>query len=538
MALPVVIREQIFIPINRVDEQAIIDRYTRKLYDDKACSKCDNLQDRHSDICDSCKSYDGEYKLYSHKLFGERQFIGLPIGDKALLPKITGYSFDEMKIYDKRTKAPFRHKIRLTCAPRPYQAKVIADFLRKKYGLIESPPRSGKTYMALNIGLKLGQRILFLADQHEFLTQFLDHVYGNEKEGIPRCTNVDELEEKLGYKIAGIPKKLEDFENFEIMAMTYQSFLSEVKGKKLMRLINRNVGIVQVDEVHSSGAREYSRVIQRLRAYYRMGVSGTIERKDGKHKFVKSIIGPVTARSTVEMLPVKFSLHDTEAKFRNVPKMWAYAMAALARHEKRNKLILDWVDKDLANGRSLVIPVATKKHMLELALAIAKKYGKDSVAMFHGGGSKKNKEQRKQILTDAKSGKVRVVIGIRRLLQRGLNVPRWDTLYLIMPISNEPNLKQETARIRTPGENKQPPLVRLFYDKDMPQSVGCARNTYHHMLGFKYEPIRSKATREGMAYFAKRPGKRHDDSVDPNDVGFERAMFQDDVSKVKSLFGR
>lgn len=537
--IPIVVYDKIYVPTDCVDADYIRSKYTRKLYEDASCAKCEYRPDRPVDgICEVCPAYQGEIRLYRDRHIKDEQYIGLPLGDKTRFERITGVDFRDCKIYDKRHAVKFDVKgIKCLLKPYDYQQKVIDAWLKKGYGLLEAPPRSGKTFMALKIAIELGYKILFLADQHEFLTQFIDHVYGNEAEGIPRCTNIDVLEEKYGRKLAGIPKKPEDFENYQFMAMTYQSLMHEGKGTRLRRKIMKLIGTLIVDEVHSAAAKEFSTVVDAFAVKHRGGVSGTIERKDGKHFIIKAVLGPIVAKTTVEMLPVKFTMHDTNAKFRSKPKNWTYATRALARHEKRHEFIMEYIRKDIAAGRSIVIPVTFKDHMMKLVNQINKEFGKGTAAAFQGGGGAKNKELRKQILTDAKAHRIKVVVGIRRLMQRGLNVPRWDTLYVVMPISNEPNFKQESARIRTPGE-KQPPLVRMFVDKDMPQSVGCARNTYYHMLKFKYKPSPTKRTQELVEYFRQNPGRRRPSAdVDEVDEQFKasQAIYGKPKTSIRSL---
>lgn len=214
-----------------------------------------------------------------------------------------------------------------------------------------------------------------------------------------------------------------------------------------------------------------------------------------RHTITEKVLGPVVARSKVEMMTPKVVVHETGVKARTQYKQWTYAMQFLAKNEKRNAMIVDQAIKDIQRGHNIVMGITFRQHALELVTAINKKaemlgltkHGKAVAEMFLGGGGDKQKATRKEILDRAKSGQTRVIVGMRQLIQMGLNVPKWSVIYLIIPISNEPNLRQETARIRTPMEGKLQPIVRLFVDSALPQSLGCARNTIQHMMGFKYD---------------------------------------------------
>jgi len=486
MSDKIIIRDRVYVPLSQIyDKEAVKQKYTKRFYEEVNCKRCEYLQDRHSHMCDACPNFKEEVRMYAIKSVGGVTYLGMPIGDKRNVEKVAGVDFDDFRIVDKRTLAPFQYPVKFVLPLYPYQEKLKETFLKKKYGMIEAPPRTGKTAIALAIAVDLGQRMVMIADQHEFLQQFLWHIEGNEEEGIPKCTNLPELQKKHKKKLYGFPKTDEDFENFQFMVMTYQAFLSEVNGKKRLGKLMANIGTVAIDEVHSAAASQYSKTINRFYTRYKFGVTGTVDRKDGRQYILKRILGPVTARTSIEAMQPTVHIHDTGRPFRNPPKQWVFAMKRLANDEKRNKIIVDQVFKDLKAGRNIVIPISFTKHMNELVNEINRRAGKKIAAHFRGGGGQKNKDERKEILRAAKLGEIRVVVGIRRLLQRGINVPKWDTIYTIIPISNEPNYKQETRRVCTPVDGKKP-IVRLFYEESMGQSVGCARACVRHMRGFKY----------------------------------------------------
>lgn len=496
----IVLKDRVYIPLKLVNPKEVKEAYTTKLYEDKNCLKCEYMPDRHSYLCDTCENYKGTTKLFKLTTKNDINYIGLPIGDKANIEKKTGIDFSELKIRDKRVRSPFTVKFKQLIEPRDYQAVVIKQFMKKKYGLIKAPPRTGKTFMMLHIAIQLGHRAVLLANQHEYLTQFLDHIHGNDEEGIPKCTNLAYVAKKQGKKLYGFPKTDEDFANFQFFVMTYQQFMSEKKGKDRFKRIAREVGTLMIDEVDKANSPQFAEVIGKFPSLYKFGVTGTVERKDKRHFIVRNILGPVVAESTREALTPTVILHKTEFK----PKAkyagkagWVRANQAIANDKKRNAQIVEYIMKDLKNGHNIVIPVVFKKHAAELQHLINKAYqetfntNKKICELFVGGGTEKGKRERKDILSRAKANKTRCIVGIRSILQRGLNVPTWSAIYEIAPISNEPNLRQETKRVCTPMEGKRDPIIRLFVDMELGQSIGCARNTIKHMKGFKYKFMKS-----------------------------------------------
>lgn len=519
----IIISNKVYIPWDTVDQENIVKNYTHHKFENRICNNCEYRYERPCGPCVGCSGFLWSYKTYKHKIIGGTEYVGLPLGDKKNIEKKAGILYSDYKIKDKRVEVPLDKKIKFTLQLRPVQEETEKQFLKYKYGIICLPPRSGKTGLALSIAIKLGQRTLVLANQYEFLTQFLDHIYGNEKEGIPKCTNIEELEERYGRKLAGIPKTEKDFKEFQFICIPYQALISK-KGKKRLKWLKANVGTVFIDEIHKASATIFSKVVDSLKTKYRFGCTATHQRKDGKDFLIKEIVGPVVAENTIETMTPKVYVHTTPVEgkyFIPGPATWPFAMQYLAKHKKRNEQIVEQVVKDLKAGYNILIPVLFKKHVAELVDAINKSYGSHICEPFLGGGTKKNKDQRKDILSRSKANEIRCIVGIRSLLQLGLNVPSWNLITEIMPISNKPNLRQETARICTPVAGKKQPIIRLFVDLNQVQSSGCARTSIRHMLEFGYK-FSKKGSQQRMLYEIMSTGKR--------------TKSVDDDTKINTLF--
>lgn len=482
----IIVRERMFVPAEDLDERQVKKRYVHRFYDEAACRRCENRPERHNYLCNKCEFYQGKNVTYNEKMIDGELYFGLPMGDRDNIEQKFGIDFSDYDVEDLRTRAKRRFNVKMVgFKPYDYQEPAVAALKKAKYGILKAPPRSGKTPTMLYTGVtQFKYRIAIIADQREFLDQFVDH--------IREYTNLPDLEQKHKQKLFGYGKTPEDFKNFEIIVCTYQTFLSD-KGKKLLRLLNKNYGTVFVDEVHSSGALEYSKVLNELWARIRVGATGTDDRKDGKIKIVKQIVGDVTALIERPQLRANMYVHPmpfvkTKAAYRGKAG-FSNCVTFLSKHKKRNAFILEWIMKDLAKGHSLVIPVYRKEHVWELVKAINDEYGKTIAGGFVGGGTTKAaKAERAGVLEKAKSGKLRVIVGIRSLLQRGLNVPKWTMIYNIMPINNEPNWKQESSRILTPMEGKRNPAIRFFVDENIGMPLGCFVSTYKQSIKFKHKP--------------------------------------------------
>lgn len=482
-----IIREKAYFPVSCVDTSLIESVYKRRMYSENTCRTCNNRSERHNYLCDTCPrdAYQGILNFTDYKVFKGVQYIGLPLGDKINYAKKVGIFLADYTYRDLRKVIPFNVNLAFTGTLRDYQLPIVNDFLQHKYGLIQAPPRTGKTIISLYLALKLGQKTLILADQYEFLEQFQEHVR--------KFTNIAALEARAQRPLIGFPKKEDDFKNLQICFCTYQRFISE-KGQRLLAKVAPYFSTVITDEVHKAAANCFSSVVAKLYPRYLFGVTATVERKDGRHFIIKHLIGPIVAESKRESLPVKIYVKPTPVKFREY-KLWIYFLRYLANCEERNNLIVRDIVRDVRKGHSIVVPVFFKNHVFTLVKMINDAYGSKIAEAFVGGTGNQNKQQRLDVLENARRRKTLVVVGIRRLLQLGLDIVPWSCLYEITPISNKPNLKQETSRIRTsdPTGKKRNPIIRFYVDVAMPQSLGCFRSSVGHFRSFAGYSFSKKA---------------------------------------------
>ncbi len=415
----IIVRDKIYIPTKFVDLDSAEYKYTHRFYEESACFKCDNLEERHNYICSQCPAFKGEKRTYRYKEIKNKDYIGLPLGARSDIVKLFDVDMGRFQIIDKRTNTDFDYDIEFTGQLRDYQLEAAKKWYKSKFGFIVAPPRSGKTILMLYLMIKLGKVSVLLASQHEFLNQFLEHV--------EEFSNLPELQRSTKSKLFGFPKTEKDFKTMQIMCCTYQQFMN---NREKFKWLAKRATTVFIDEAHKANAEEFSIIVDKIPARYRAGFTATKDRKDGKQVVMHDIVGPVRFYVKRQPLTPKLTVHITEnvkpKSAYNGPAGWVYAMQFLSKHKERNKQILKLVLKDLKKGRSIVLPLMFKAHVTEMTDSINRAYGSKIAESFMGGGSKANKLQREKTIERARSGEVRVVVGIRSLLQLGLNVVRWD----------------------------------------------------------------------------------------------------------------
>jgi superfamily II DNA or RNA helicase len=462
-----------WLPYSKDVARAAKEHFEKRMYQDKQCARCEYLPERHCDTCDNCPAYLGHYRLWRKKLNKTtgRRSIGLPMGNRKLLAEVT----EGVKFKDKRVRTPMVHALKMIRDLHDPQKIAVKKMASKGYGILEAPPRSGKTVMGIAIALRLGFKTIIMANQHEFLSQFLETIVGNKsgpkKDWIAPFTNANDFGGDK--EVCGIAKKLEDFEKYDICLVTYQTFLSE-KGQALLKQIAPMFGTVIIDEAHKVAANCFLKVVGAFPAFCRIGLTGTPERKDKKNQLTELVLGTVVHVMEVPTMKPRVVMVETGIKLPRTYKLWTAMETALVEHVDRNRRIIKEAVADLKAGRNIVIPVTRVMHAIALSKAINRVMRANVATHFIGT---QKKEERKTIIEKARSGDVQCVVGIRSLVQLGINVPRWDMIYEVMYIANPPNLKQETARVRTSMPGKPQPIVKVFIE-DTPQGRGCLRTCY------------------------------------------------------------
>lgn len=326
---------------------------------------------------------------------------------------------------------------------------------------------SHNTVCANYISMQIGYKTLIIAHQHELLENFM--------KSLKRDTNLLELQEQTGKEIAKILEKKKDLgkEDYDILMFTYQSFIREASDEDFKKYIQGHYGLVIIDEAHQAGAAAYAKFLGKLDCRYRLGMSATPLRKDALNFVLLNIIGPTTVKSQSTGLIPRIEILETGIKSKYSYALFVKAYQFLQREEKRNKLILKEVIKDLKNHKCIIIPVDSKAHMKALVDSI-NQYFMDEIAIgYHSGVI-----NRKNILNEIDSGKYRVVVAIKSMIKQGIDLLSPSMIYIQIGMSAAPQPKgspmfyQMGNRVCTPYSGKPEPIVKIFID-EMPQSYGC-----------------------------------------------------------------
>lgn len=358
---------------------------------------------------------------------------------------------------------------------------------------------SHNTVMSVFCCCKIGVKTIVIAKQEEFLNNFYKTFMS--------MTNVPKIEKKLGHPIVKVVKDVKEMKNLQVALVTYQKFIRESGDKRIKKYINGRYSFLILDEVHGAAAVSFAKFVNKLVMKYRLGLSATPLRKDGRDCLIKEIVGPIVAKSSaIGMVPI-VDITETgvcTTKYKGSgPGNWVYAMKWLYSSAERNKLIVNQVFRDINAGhKCILIPTDHKKHMNLLVEMIRKKAKKlarkgtllngesidwrNFVAGFYSGCN------RKDILDKADQGIHRVIVAVRSMVKEGIDIRAPSCIYIQTPMSANPQpvgspfFYQLANRVCTPYAGKRQPVIRVFID-GLSQSLGCLRSmmTYELFPGLR-----------------------------------------------------
>jgi len=495
--IKIVKREAIFIPGAQL-KKSQIDSITKKLTfhfygKEKICDDCEwraEREDGPCDICNNCANYNGTTILASRVVVGENRYLKIPVGSS---PAVLG-GLKDVELLDKSPKTKIA-PIKFTGTLRTEQEEAVAALIQKKRGVLEAPPRSGKTVMLTAMACRLGLKTLILATQRDWLMGFKETFVGSETQ-IP-LTNLKPTRIK-------ICKTLKDFQDTDICLATVQSFYSE-GGEKLLAKIRDFFPVILVDEIQTGAAAKFAQILTRLNSDYLISCSGTPDRKDGRYVLVENIVGPILhIMETKRLRPHVRVTRTGYTKSYKGQIPWPRMVSGLENDKKRLQCIAKRAVLDVADGHMVLIPTAQVKPIAKLVDLINAEAGKRIAWPFTGGLTKK---QRDLYIQKAREGRIKVLVGTQKILSVGINIPRASCLYETVLSSNIPNATQRIARVLTPLPDKRA-MVRYFLD-DMNVRRNCLRNEWFNCMVPVFKPIVSQNVNDMlMAYF--KNGTRHE----------------------------
>ena len=345
--------------------------------------------------------------------------ISMPIGRIDLIPK-------NYEIVDKRVTIPvdfpeFKYDLRAS-------QKDVYDEIEDN-AIINAWVSWGKTFTGLAIASKLGQKTLIITHTVPLRNQW-----------------AKEVEKVFGIKASIIGSGSWDTSGPIVIGNTQTLCRNTEKLKKLF-------GTIILDEMHHVSSPTFSKIVDSSLARYKIGLSGTIERKDGKHVVFRDYFGNKVFQPPKEnyMTP---SIHviNSEIRFQDGAKIpWANRVTNLTNNEEYIHTVSMLAAAYAARGHKVLV-VSDRVQFLKNC---AKLTGDKAICIT----GEVPHEQRDDLISEILHGDKNVLYGTQAIFSEGISVNSLSCLILGTPVNNEPLLTQLVGRVIREREGKLDPVI-------------------------------------------------------------------------------
>lgn len=354
--------------------------------------------------------------IKNYRLIG-KTVISIPIGRTDLIPA-------DFEVIDKRVlhELPFPNpKLEMLPAQKVvYDAVDDTCFINAMVGW-------GKTFCALNIARKLGQKTLVVCHNTMLRDQWADEVQ----------------------KLYGMPVGIIGSGQYDI---DHSIVIGNIQTlTKIVPKIAKEFGTIIVDEAHHCPASTFTAFIDGMYARYKIGLSGTMTRKDGKHILFRDFFGsklhqpPASNTMTPSVRIVKTGIALAQGE------PWVKKMNILLYDPDYQKFIAHAARMQMEKGHKVLI-IADRVEFLQ---QVGELIGESCVCITGGTTYEERTELKRQI----ESGEKSCIAGSRQIFSEGISVNILSCVILAAPIANDALLEQIVGRIMRQHEGKLEPLV-------------------------------------------------------------------------------
>jgi len=216
--------------------------------------------------------------------------------------------------------------------------------------------------------------------------------------------------------------------------------------------IKKEFGTVILDEMHHISSPTFSRIIDKMHSRYKIGLTGTLERKDGKHVVFRDYFGNHVMKPPKEnfMTPV-IDIIESEVRFLDGNRIpWANRINHLVSQEEYLHSVAMIASAYATKGHKVLV-VSDRVSLLKTCARLSG----DSAVCITG---ELEQEQREILLESIKTSKD-ILYGTQAIFSEGISLNALSCLVLATPINNDPLLTQLIGRIVRKQENKKQPIV-------------------------------------------------------------------------------
>lgn len=424
-------------------------------------------------------------KIYIPRHYGEEHFGSLP-DEQIKLPR--GEVIDDQY-------CAFNGSLR------EYQVNIVEKYLNAVKnsggGLLDVDPGKGKTVMALNIISQLKVKTLVIVHKSFLLNQWIERI----EQFLPSA------------RVGKIQGQIIDIEDKDIVIGMLQSLSMKEYASDTFDCF----GLSIYDETHHLGAEVFSKSMLKITTNYTLGLSGTMQRKDGLTKVFKMFLGDVihkeksnTSEHTVMVKCVNYAVNDDEFNemkynYKGDP-MYSTMISKLCTYNHRSEFILSIIETELKRDPNQQIMVLAHNKTLITYLHDAIVHRDIATAGYYVGGMKE--EALKQ-----SEGK-KVIIATYAMASEGLDIKTLTTLIMASP---KTDVCQSVGRIlRT--KHAAPLVIDIVDSHDIFVAQWRKRKAYYIKQKYMIVSISNNKYKDYAKYIEEVEEVPIDDSVQDEEI--------------------
>ena len=291
-------------------------------------------------------------------------------------------------------------------------------------------------------------------------------------------------------------------------------------------------GIV-VSNCHHMGAEVFSRCMMKLMTTYTLGLSGTMQRKDGLSKVFKMFLGDVVHKEKAEsehcvlVKGIKYVIDDDEFNeveydYRGNPK-FSTMISKLCNYNRRSEFIVNVVVKELQHNPEQQIMILAHNKTLLQYLFKAIEHKKIATVGYYLGGMKE---------AELKASETKkVIIATYAMASEGLDIKTLTTLIMATP---KTDVCQSVGRILR-AKHTTPVVIDIIDAHDLFINQWQKRKAYYKKQNYKIivteNGLYESDEKNGCWLTAYHP-KQKSIMTEKNDNGKDNCEDGDDVTNV------
>jgi superfamily II DNA or RNA helicase len=330
-------------------------------------------------------------------------------------------------------------------------------------GLLELPCAYGKTVLSLNIISHLKKKTFIIVHKEFLMNQWIERIH----QFLPKA------------RIGKIQGQIIDIENKDIVIGMLQS----LSMKEYPASLFESFGLTIIDEVHHISSETFSNALFKLVTKYMLGLSATMNRKDGTTKFFKMFLGNVIFKGKrdeereVVVRAINYYVNDVEFNheaidFRGNPA-YSTMISKLCEYNRRSEFILNVLSNMLIeNPNQQIMILAHNKSLLKYLHDAIKHRNIASVGYYIGG-------MKEIALKETETKKI--VIATYSMAAEALDIKSLTTLIMATP---KTDIEQSIGRILR-EKHSQPIVVDIIDSHSIFQNQWKKRKAFYIKENYK-----------------------------------------------------